>query len=109
MPNAITNLVRARVKTGTYTGDGTDNRNIDIGVNLAAAKNAYVIVKCYEDFNCIHRTEYGQGDRTMFYSEVTDGDNEIQQFTTTGFQIGRGQEANYATYPYRYIVFWEQS
>ena len=101
---------RAMIKTGTYTGNNADDRDIDIGVNLAAKNNAYVIVKANADGNsaAIHRIEYAQGDFAMSYEAVTDVTNRIQGFTATGFQVGDSNETNGNTIVYRYIAFWEE-
>ena len=34
--------------------------------------------------------------------------NEIQSFTTTGFQVGTAQGSNMDGVLYRYIVFWQE-
>jgi len=95
------------IKTGTYTGNGLDNRNIDIGVDLAAKTYAYVIVKMVSFQVAIHRTEYGQGDKCMYYSATADVGNGIQAFTSTGFQVGTGDAVNANGVLFRYIAIWE--
>lgn len=96
----------AKIKTGIYTGDGVDNRNIDIGVNLAAKSNAYVIIKQQGARYAQHRIEYGQGDASMNYTDVGDQPNYIQGFTSTGFQISSSDTVNANGVIHRYIVFW---
>jgi len=108
MPNALTKFVRSRIKTGIYTGDDTDNRNIDIGVNLEAKANVYVIIKANYMYMAEHRIEYGQGDYTMSYQGLSDYSNRIQHFTTTGFEVGSADEVNVHGFTYRYIVFYEE-
>jgi hypothetical protein len=99
---------RAQIKTGTYAGDGNDDRNINIGVDLAAKENAYVVVDRLETGGIsVHRIEYSQGDLTMKYDSGVDVANEIQSFTSTGFQVGSGDFVNQDANTYRYIVFWE--
>ena len=64
---------RAMIRTGTYTGNGVDNRNINIGVNLASKSNVYVIIKAASNsLNAVHRIEYGQGDLTMLFGATND-------------------------------------
>lgn len=99
---------RAMIKTGTYTGNGVDNRDIDIGVDLAAKSNAYVIVKGNSGAAAKHRIEYGQGDLTMDLSSGTDIPDAIQAFTATGFQVGAGSYANENGILIRYIAFWTE-
>lgn len=97
---------RTMHKTGTYIGDGNDNRNIDIGVDLASKEFPYVIIKSVEGNSAAHRIEYGQGDLTMHYDNTNDGADLIQQFTATGFQVGASIQVNDNTVVYRYIAFW---
>lgn len=95
--------------TGTYTGVGGDNRDIDIGVNLAAKSNAYVIVKTNvagAGRAAHHRVEHGQGDLSMTYEAGVDVADYIQSFTATGFQVGTLMNEN--TLLYRYIAFWTE-
>jgi len=100
----------AKIKTGTYTGNAADNRDIDIGVNLAAKNNAYVIVKGNTlGSSCpSHRIEYAQGDLAMCYEAIADVADRIQGFTATGFQVGSSNEVNGDTIVYRYIAIWEE-
>jgi hypothetical protein len=100
--------IRARIKMGTYVGDGTDNRNINIGINLAAKSNAWVIIKNSLGFDATHRIEYDQGDLAMFFSSSADYANLIQSFTSTGFQVGTHNSVNTNGSLYRYIVFYEE-
>ena len=100
---------RATIKTGTYTGNGADNRNIDIGVNLAAKSNVWVSVLANNNlWGKATRIEYGQGDFTMFFHPNADLVNEIQAFNATGFQVGSAQEVNSNSTIYRYIVIWQE-
>lgn len=92
---------------GIYTGDSNDDREIDIGVDLASKTYAYVIVKPnYAVDGAIHRIEYGQGDLTMRFMNFTDQANLIQSFSDAGFVIGSDSEANRNGTIFRYIVFW---
>lgn len=99
---------RAMIKTGIYTGDSIDNRNINIGVNLAAKANAYVIVKGNLAKSGMHRTEYSQGDLSMVFHYDGDFSNGIQGFMATGFQVGIMDEVNGSGVIYRYIVIWQE-
>ena len=100
---------RAMIKTGTYTGNGADDRNIDIGVNLAAKNNVYVIIKGTTGaLQAHHRIEYAQGDLSMSFMNSADVANGIQAFTDTGFQVGSLVEVNENGQVFRYIAFWEE-
>ena len=95
-------------KTGTYAGATGDNRNIDIGIDLASKDNVYVIIKSSGTHGGVHRTEYGQGDLTMSFTNIADLADRIQGLTSTGFQVGDAPEVNDLTYTYRYIAFWTE-
>jgi hypothetical protein len=98
---------RAMIKVGLYTGDGTDNRDIDIGINLSAKTN--VTTTLYRDSgnNVQFRWEVGQGDLTKGATN-SEAANIIQSLTSTGFQIGSSADANAAGITYRYQVIWEE-
>lgn len=99
---------RAMIKTGTYTGNDVDDRNIDIGVDLASKNNVYVIIKTAAATEPVHRIEYAQGDLSMFFTGNNDIADCIQAFTATGFQVGTSNNVNADTIVYRYIAFWEE-
>jgi len=104
----VSEIHQAKIKTGTYIGNGVDNRNIDIGVDLAGKLNAYVIIKSSVLSKAVHRTEYGQGDLSMFYDSTYDATDKIQAFTSTGFQVGVSSTVNEDGGTYRYIAFWQE-
>jgi len=103
-----TRRARAMIRTGTYTGDGNDDRNIDIGIDLAAKNNVFVLTKANANQYPYGRIEYGQGDLTMVFFNTADNPNNIQAFTATGFQIGSDVSVNNNAILYRYIVWWEE-
>lgn len=99
---------RAMIKTGTYVGNNLDNRDIDIGIDLAAKSNVYVIIRAPVSTDTVQRIEYGQGDNsTLMYGGGLLSDL-IQMFTSTGFQIGSHVNVNQSDTTYWYIVFWEE-
>ena len=104
----VSEIHQAKIKTGTYVGNGVDNRNIDIGVDLASKSNAYVIIKKANTNAACHRIEYAQGDLTMTYDASADAANLIQAFTATGFQVGTAATVNEDTFTYRYIAIWSE-
>lgn len=101
-------FVRARIRTGTYTGNGADDRNINIGIDLASKSNRYLIIKQLGSQVAMHRIDYAQGDLTMDFGGSGDIANVLQAFTATGFQVGSHNVANQSPSFYRYIVFWEE-
>lgn len=96
----------ANIQTGIYTGDGVDNRNINIGVDLASKTDVYVIIKGCVSVGTGHRIEYGQGDLTMLQQAYDDFANGIQALTSTGFQVGSDGAVNQSTKTYCYIAIW---
>jgi len=100
---------RAMIKTGTYTGDGNDNRTINIGIDLTAKSNVLLIIKRSGPSGPMFRIEYGQGDLSMHFGASSDDANCIQAFVSTGFQIGTADEVNDDGSLYRYIAFWQES
>lgn len=99
---------RTRNLVGSYAGNGIDNRNLDIGINLAAKNNVYIIIKSTGAMDACHRAEMGQGDLTQGYGAGAEIANAIQALTNTGFQLGDGGLVNQAAANYRYEVFWEE-
>jgi len=105
------NQPRARIKTGTYTGDGADDRNINIGVNLAAMSNPVLIINSAETGvgkPATLRTEHAQGLPSYPLDSTQTDDNMIQAFTATGFQIGSHGNVNTNNYLYVYVAMWEE-
>jgi len=105
----ISAMVRAKILTGTYTGDGTDDRNINIGVDLTAKSNVFVFVKVNAagtGREGYARIEYGQGDLSMLLGTGADIADRIQAFNATGFQVGGTQNENGLVY--RYVVIYEE-
>jgi len=99
--------IQQRTKTGTYTGNAVDNRNIDIGVNLAAKNNVYIRL-CGVAAASVYWIDWGQNDLSMWYNWADDSANQIQALTSTGFQVGDGMECNGNGDLIRYIVSWEE-
>ena len=105
----ISAMVRAKILTGTYTGDDNDDRNINIGVDLTAKSNVFVIVqKVTYAYAPQMRAEMGQGDSTKPFDDVAEQGDRIQAITTTGFQLGTHVTVNASGLEYRYIVTYEE-
>ena len=100
-----------KIKTGIYTGNGADNRDINIGVDLASKDNPFVIIATADVGKISHpagRTEYAQGDLSFLFGDAVPTANYIQTFTNTGFQVGNDGIVNQDTIVYQYIAFWEE-
>lgn len=96
---------RVLMTSGQYTGDGNDNRNIDIGYDLTN-RHCYVMIKTSTGLNAVWRGYYHVGDVCSFHHDAADQSNLIQAFNSTGFQVGSGIYANQNGSLYRYVCFW---
>jgi len=104
----VSEIKQAKVKSGTYTGNLTDNRDIDIGVELNAKTNVYIIIQAHDGHGGVHKIDLGQGDLSSFFHTTGAFANKIQSLTATGFQIGSDVTVNEDTRVYRYVAFWEE-
>jgi hypothetical protein len=106
----ISAMVRAKILIGTYTGNGADNRNIDIGIDLTAKQNVRVDVWkiSASTVTPVARTEHGQGDGSWDYYDGGEAANRIQAFTTNGFQVGSDSTVNATDATYGYSVWYEE-
>jgi hypothetical protein len=108
MSSKVSSPPYTKIKIGSYTGNGTDNRNINIGLNLAAKKNVVIVILPADNGGvCSIRPEMGQGDLTKRFSGESEFDDHIQGLTATGFQIGSANYVNYSAELFRYIVFYK--
>jgi len=94
------------MKTGKYTGDGLDNRNIDIGVNLSAKTYVWVVIKWSGVSKAVHRSTSEGADFALVFDAAGGSANTIQAFTATGFQVGTDATVNTNGNNYRYMAFW---
>ena len=94
--------------TGTYTGDGNNNRTINIGIDLTAKADVYIIITAVGNSETVHRIEYAQGDLTMWYNATADYADGIQQLKNTGFEVGTDAKVNGNGVTSRYTVFWRE-
>ena len=102
-------FIRARIKTGFYTGNGADDRSIDIGIDLASKNNVWVIIRnATTNPPGIHRTERGQGDISDYFQSDTSVANMVQSFTNTGFQVGSDPAVNQNASAIVFIAIWSE-
>ncbi|MBU4348500.1 hypothetical protein KJ671_03325 [Patescibacteria group bacterium] len=94
-----------QMKTGTYTGNGIDNRNIDIGVDLLNAEYKWLVIKGLTGYG-MHKFGHQTTDISNYFTDGTSIANGIQAWTTTGFQVGTTY-INTNTVVYNYVVFWQ--
>jgi len=97
-----------QMKTGTYTGDGQDNRNVNIGIDLAAATYKWMMTGCSATaYNKMHKYGHVSGDLTEYFEAAAAIADVIQAWTATGFQLGTNAIANNNTTVYNYMVIYQ--
>jgi hypothetical protein len=78
------------VVTGTYTGDGADNRNITgLGMNPG-----FVWLKRSSSTIGTWRTDTVPGDRSLYWDNTGPASDRIQSLFSGGFQVGTNAEVN---------------
>lgn len=106
--NATQSTRRAMIITGSYVGNFVDNRTIDIGINLFAKEQAFVLVRSLNVGRAVFRTDQQVGDISYYFDETPWGGNLIQEFNNTGFVVGDDNQVNQNGVSYSYIVIWEE-
>jgi len=97
-----------QMKSGQYTGDGTDNRNINIGIDLASKSEVLLILKNGTATGAaIFRCSQHAGDATSIFQSAVDVADAIQAFTSTGFQVGTDGNANNAADTIFWVVLYK--
>jgi hypothetical protein len=94
--------VGAQVVSGTYAGDGNDNRAISgIGVHPEV-----VIIKANAAAYAVIRTSSMSGDNTKELSAANNlAANKIQSLDAGGFTLGNDAQVNASGTTYHYIAF----
>lgn len=92
------------IKTGKYTGNGTDDRNVDVGLDLTGP-NTLVIIWSPANQNRVYRTDRHTGDSCSYLTvNAVNATNELQGFNSTGFQVGTGARVNTNAVVYYYLI-----
>lgn len=82
------------ITSGSYLGDGTDDRTILVGF-----QPDLVILKGNTTTYPVFRTSAHSGDKTSYYQNASaNAADLVQSLITTGFQVGVGMNANGITY-----------
>jgi len=85
--------------TGSYVGDGTDNRNI---VGLSSDPQMLMIIPASSSYECVWRIATIAGDNSYYDMSSGLAANHIQAFITNGFQIGNANNVNQIDQTYYY-------
>jgi hypothetical protein len=104
----ISELVRTNMVSGTYSGDGNDNRNLNIGVDLGSKSQYVIIIKSGSTNLPTVWRKPGGGDETQYCTGVVTGANLIQAMHSTGFQLGTDNHVNQNGTGYHYVVIWQE-
>jgi hypothetical protein len=86
--------------SGSYTGNGTDNRSINSGF-----RPDYLFIGNGNNYPSIHRTDEVSGDATLQFTAAADAANMIQAFESSGFQVGNDNSTNRNAVSYFYLAF----
>ncbi len=90
----------SKVAVNSYTGNGSDNRNITgLGLNptFAWVKRSSTSVGGW-------RNDAVSGDRTLYWDSTSSTTNRIQSLITDGFQVGTSSEVNNSGSTYYYLA-----
>jgi len=99
---------RAMMKCDTYEGNGADDRDIDIGVDLASKSFAAVFVKARSIAELgVWHTSSLVGDLSLYMTDLAGLGDRIQTLTATGFQVGVNDEVNKDLNEYEYLAIWQ--
>ncbi len=93
---------------GSYTGNNTDNRNIDSSINANLNYRPDLVFLKNSDRSSVSyfRTNQHYGDRALRANDATSLNNSIQAFLDTGgFQIGTRNEVNANNQTIVYVSF----
>ena len=81
---------------GSYTGNGVDNRTIDISdtSNSSDFQPAFVIVMSAAGNLTVHRSSAMPGDMSLEFNFSDPLSDPIQALQSNGFQVGTNQHVN---------------
>lgn len=97
---AASSFERMRISSGTYTGNGADNRNIAVSF-----QPDLVIVKSNNGQTAVARTSTMTGDSSKpLGGAVADATNMIQALPATGFQVGTNARVNSNAVSYSWVA-----
>lgn len=82
--------IAGQMTSGSYTGDGSDNRSI-AGLGFAPE---YVVVKADSTATGAHRPQSLTGDSTLNFNSSANFANGIQALEADGFQVGTNTKVN---------------
>jgi hypothetical protein len=97
------------IKVGTYTGNATADRPINIGVDCTV-ENTFVQVWRNGTSNKVYKTDRHSALTTSFWgSNALNSDLFITSLTSTGFVVGSANEVNASGSAYYYLVITDDT
>lgn len=91
--------------TGTYTGNGADNRDYSVASDFNAD---FVIVRSgntSSSYGAVYNVTESYDDYSSFFTDTANAVNYIQKLTTDGFQLGSNAAVNESGVAQYYIAF----
>lgn len=100
--------VGAQFITTTYVGTGANGREVNIGVDLANAANAAVVVKNTSAARAAaFRTSNDATANSHKFTAVASANDLIQSFTANGFTLGTNRDVNYLADNYIAMIWYQ--
>jgi len=93
--------------TGSYTGNGDDDRNINVGIDCTSATYKYMVIKKEGLTVAIHKFGHETGDLTDLYTASNQQANLVKAWTSTGFQVGSSNYSNQNGVIYNYVIWYQ--
>ena len=90
----------SKAAVSSYTGDGSDNRNVT-GLGFSPA---FVWIKRSSLLTGVWRNDAVPGDRTLYWDATLPAADRIQSLIADGFQVGGDHEVNNNTKIYYYLA-----
>ena len=103
----ITNIQRLLVHQ--YTGDGVDDREVDVALDLANAANVVVMVKNVSDTDraVVFRTSNDVTTTAHYMTAAASASNLIKSFTANGFTLGTAYNVNRLAHSYIAMIWYQ--
>ena len=92
-------------EVGSYTGDGNDDRNLDV----LDFQPTFLVVKATFAQYAVWRVDENAADSTLDFWASTNSTNQIQAFRAAGFQVGGNSAVNTVDETYHYFAFKDVS
>jgi len=99
--------VGINMKVGSFEGNGSDNRYIDIGLDLDSMSYVFLILKNVDSATEMTFRDSGMSSDNSYTTGIAMTSNMIQAFSSSGFQVGTSDRVNKNGATIEYIVFYQ--